>query len=245
MGIDLRYPNINGTTEREMLSQIKNFLYQHIEQLQWALNSMGTTDNTGIVTPTPKSLTPTTQTHANAEATFGSIKALIIKSADIVNAYYDEINKKLASEYVAQSDFGTFTQQSTQSIAQNSTYIEQFFSDLQQITTDIENLSFTLAEVNAHIRSGKLYEDDNGLPVYGLEIGQVNHIDGKEVFNKFARFTADRLSFYDLNGVEVAYISDYRLYIYNVEITGIYKIGGYVDTVTANGGVITKWVGRS
>ena len=54
-----------------------------------------------------------------------------------------------------------------------------------------------------------------------------------------------RSSFYDNNAVEVAYISDYRLYISDVEITSNYKIGGYIDTVMADGRVVTKWVGRS
>lgn len=242
MGFDFRLPNITGATEREQLVQIKNFLYQHIEQLQFALSSIGTSNST-VVTPTPRSLLSGTQTNASPEATFGSIKALIIKSADIVNAYYDVINSRLESEYLAQSDFGEYKEQNSQEITQNATYIEQLFSNVQEITTDIDNLNFTLGEVYAHIRSGHLYDDDNGLPVYGLEIGQKNLVDGNEIFNKFARFTADRLSFYDHNGAEVAYISNYRLYIYNVEITGIYKIGGYVDTVMANGDVITKWVG--
>ena len=242
MGFDFRLPNITGVSEREQLVQIKNFLYQHIEQLQFALNSIGTPNTTVVVNPTTRQ--GSSSQPASPEATFSSIKALIIKSADIVNAYYDVINNRLSSEYVAQSDFGTFTQQSSQDITQNATYIEQLFSNLQEITTAIDNLNFTLGEVYAHIRSGHLYDDDKGLPVYGLEIGQKNLVDGKEVFNKFARFTSDRLSFYDHNGVEVAYISDYRLYIYNIEITGIYKIGGLVDTVMASGDVVEKWVGR-
>ena len=87
-----------------------------------------------------------------------------------------------------------------------------------------------------------IYEDANGIPVYGLEVGQKNIVDGVEVFNKYARFTSDRLSFYDRNDTEVAYISDKKLYINNVEITGSYKIGRFVDTVLPDGGVVTKWV---
>lgn len=242
MGIDIRLPNITATTEREQLAQVKSYLFQLAEQLQWALKNVDTSNNTVVVTPTPKSLQPGAS--ASAEATFGSIKALIIKSADIVNAYYDEINNRLSRTYIAKSDFGTFIQQNSQSITQNSTYIEQLFTNLQEIITDLENLNFTLAEVNAHIRSGHLYDDENSLPVYGLEIGQKNIVGGEEVFNKFARFTSDRLSFYDQNGSEVAYISDYKLYIGSVEITLSSKMGGFVDIVTADGGVLTKWVGR-
>jgi hypothetical protein len=241
MGVDIRLPNINAKTEAEQ--QIKSYLIQLAEQLQWALKNIDASNDTAVVTPTPRSVKAASQTPVSAEATFGSIKALIIKSADIVNAYYDEINSRLSSEYVAQSDFGTYAQKNSQDITQNATKIEQAFSNIQQITADIDNLNFTLGEVYAHIRSGHLYDDDKGLPVYGLEIGQKNLVDGKEVFNKFARFTADRLSFYDQNGIELAYISDYKLYINNVEIQVSFQEGGYKDFINANGGIVTKWVG--
>ncbi len=279
MSVDIRLPNINAKTEAEQ--QIKSYLIQLAEQLQWALKNVDTSNNTVIVTPTPKSLKSSSETTASPEATFGSIKALIIKSAEIVNAYYEEINKKLVGEYVAQSDFGIFEENTSQDVFENSTNINRTFNhiqeiktgvdsslealsgeigqfgskigevetsllaDLQDIKNELEVLNISLIEVTANIKTGLLYYDENEVPVYGLEIGQRNTIDGVEVFNKFARFTADRLSFYDQNGVEVAYISDKRLYIFNVEITGIYKIGGLVDTVMASGDVVEKWVGRS
>ena len=240
MGLELRYPNITGSTDREQLSQVKSYLYQLVGQLQWALNNIDITASSAIVN-TPKT-TPQSVHNTAPQATFDAVKSLIIKSADIVNAYYEEINSRLVGEYVAQSDFGEFSEQTVQDITENSTEIERAFTNIQQILTDIENIEFTLVEVNAHIRSGLLYYDE-GVPIYGLEIGQRNTIDGEEVFNKYARFTSDRLSFYDQNDTEVAYISDYKLYIRNVEITESYKIGGFVDTVKANGDVVTKWVG--
>lgn len=276
--IDIRLPQINAQTEAE--KQISSYLFQLAEQLQWALKNVDTSSNTVIVTPTPKSLLPGTQSTASAEATFGSIKALIIKSADIVNAYYEEINKKLVGEYVAQSDFGTYSEQTSQDIVENSTNLNRTFNHIQEIKTGVDSsldalsgevgkveskvkevgdnlsadietltkglsaLNTTLVGVTANLKTGLLYYDDNGVPIYGIEVGQRNTVDGVEVFNKFARFTANRLSFYDQNGIEVAYISDHRLYIYNVEITGIYKIGGLVDTVLPSGDVVEKWVGR-
>ena len=237
----LRYPYITGKSDREQLVQIKSYLHQLVGQLQYALDNVGTS-SANAVQSAPKSTVQAPAAKVDAEASFSAIKSLIIKSADIVQAYYQEINSRLEGLYVAESDFGTFVEQTEQNFFQSSTDIEQLFTNLQQIFTDIENLNFTLAEVDAHIRSGLLYHD-NGVPVYGLEIGQKTSIDGVEVFNKFARFTADRLSFYDQSGTEVAYISDYKLYIRNVEITVSSKIGGYVDIVTAGGGVVTRWVG--
>ena len=236
---EFRYPNITGTTPQAQITQIKSYLYQLVDTLQFMTNNIATPS-----TATSVKSGAAQADSAKAEANFSEIKALIIKSADIVEAYYEEINKRFTGVYVAHSDFGTFTEQTSQDIEENSASIAQVFVNLQEILTDIENLNFTLAEVNAHIRSGLLYYDEDSIPIYGLEIGQKNTIDGKEVFNKFARFTADRLSFYDNNGTEVAYISDYKLYIRSAEITDSFQEGGYKDFIDSNGGVVTKWVGR-
>ena len=280
MSVNLRLPNINGKTDREQLLQIKNFLYQHVEQLQWALQNIDTSNATYVIeTPTPRSLIPSSaQNKVDAQTTFNSIKALIIKSADIVDAYYEEINNRLTGEYVAQSDFGTYEEHTSQDINETSTGLYRAFNHIQEIKTGVdssleslsgeidqvdnkvadadarlsgdiqslknqlETLNYSIVEVTANVNSGLLYTDANGVPVYGFEIGQKNVIDGVETFNKFARFTAGRLSFYDQNGSEVAYISDYKLYITHAEVTGTLKLGGYlVDTTN---GLTFKWVGR-
>jgi hypothetical protein len=87
-----------------------------------------------------------------------------------------------------------------------------------------------------------LYETEEGVPVYGLEIGQTNSVDGATVFDKFARFAADRLSFFDSNDVEVAYISDYKLYITNAEISGSLWLSGKFK-IYYNGGLAFQWIG--
>ena len=242
MGVNLRLPNISGVTEREQLGQIRNYLYQLVEQLQWALSTVGSSDQSYyVVATTPKSTAPQASPKTVETVDFDALKPLIIKSADIVQAYYEEINSRLVGEYVAESDFGTFVEQTELNIIKSSTDIELVFSNIQKIFTSIENLNFTLAEVNAHIKPGILYYED-GIPVYGLEIGQKNTIDGVEVFNKYARFTSNKLSFYDQNGTEVAYISDYKLYITNMEITGTAKFGAFLLNTTK--GFRLKYVGR-
>ena len=241
MGFDFRFPNITGATEKERLSQVESYLYQFVEQLQWAMNNIAQDQVTQAATPSNASASSASKP-MDANTTFDAIKPLIIKSADIVKAYYDEISSRLEGEYVAESDFGTFKEQTSQDIVENSTKIEQFFSNMQEITTDIENINFTLLAVNAHIKSGLLYEDEDGVPVYGLEIGQKNYLDGVEVFNKYARFTSDRLTFYDQNDTEVAYISNYKLYITHAEVTGTLKLGGFL--IDTSKGFTLKWVGR-
>jgi hypothetical protein len=98
--------------------------------------------------------------------------------------------------------------------------------------------------VTATIKSGLLETTEEGISVYGLEIGQsVKDGTGAEAFRKYARFTSEKLSFYDSNSNEVAYISDKKLFIKMAEITVSLKIGGFIDLVMDNGDVVTKWVG--
>lgn len=243
MSIEIRLPNITGVTEKEQLAQVKSYLYQLAQQLQWAIGYIGTSNGTDTsVTKASNGSQVGLPSGVVAQSTFNAIKPLIINSAEIVNAYYESISKKLEGEYVAVSDFGTYSEKTAQEIEANSTGIDSLYSNVQQIITDIETLEYNLIEVDAHIRTGLLYYDDGGVPIYGLEVGQKNVIDGEEVFSKYARFTSDRLSFYDQNDVEVAYISDYKIHISHAEVTGTLKLGGYL--VDTSNGLTFKWVGR-
>lgn len=237
---NIRLPNITAATEKEQLMQVKSYLHQLVQELNWALGAIESGKSTGNAAVKAQENSVTKEDLAT---TFNDLKSLIIKSSSTVMAYSEAAEERYKSLYVAQSDFGTYTEEASQTITKNSKNIESLYEDMQEILTDIETMEHSIIKVNANIKSGLLYYDDSGVPVYGLEVGQRTAIDGVDVFNKFARFTSDRLSFYDQNGTEVAYISDYKLYITHVEIKGSLKEGGYVDIVTEDGGIITKWVG--
>ena len=241
MSIDFRFPNITAKDEAGQLIQMRSYLHQLVEQLNYAMKTVESGSSSSA--SYQAQMTPAASGEsAKAQSTFNSIKSLIIKSADIVNAYYETINARLKGIYVAESDFGTYTEVTDAKIEGNSTAIAQHYENIQQILSDIEGFENSLIEVNAHIKTGLLYYDETGAPVYGLEIGQRTSMDGVETFNKYARFTSEKLSFYDSNDNEVAYISDKKLYITHVEITGSLSLGGFVETVRADKSVVTKWV---
>ena len=243
MALEIRLPNITGVTEREQLAQVKSYLIQLAQQLQWAFGTVGTSSGqAAAVQTTSKTDASVLPSGVVAQSTFNAIKSLIIKSADIVNAYYEEISRRIEGKYVAQSDFGMFQENTSQQINETSTEVERLFENVQKIITDIDE--YSLIETQSRIRAGLLDYDALGVPIYGLEIGQKNVIDGAEVFNKYARFTSDRLSFYDQNDSEVAYISDNKLFIANVEVLVSIKRGGLIEIVLDNGDIVEKWVGR-
>lgn len=240
MSIQIKTPNITAGNDREKLIQIQSYLYQMAQQLQWAFDTMST-GSSGSVSAVGNVTQQKTETKEDSASTFAGIKNLIIKSADIVEAYYMEINKRLEGVYVAQSDFGTYSEKTSQNIQSNSTNISQLFTDTRKLSDTLDALYDSTIGTNAYLKTGLLGEE-NGTPIYGLEIGQTNNVDGNTVFDKFARFTADRLSFYDSNDVEVAYISDYMLYITNAEISGSLWLSGKFK-IYYNGGLAFQWIG--
>ena len=102
MSINIRFPNITAHTEADQLLQIKSYLHQLVEQLNWALSSIGSgsEQTSSTSTEAPKS-------DVNADS-FYELKSLLIKSSDTLNAYYEKINSKLESQYVSKADFDAY-----------------------------------------------------------------------------------------------------------------------------------------
>ena len=250
MSYNIRIPKITASSTQEQIRQVHSYLYQVVEQLNWALNTIETSSSSANTSATTsiESDSQTSQEETSLN-TFNSIKGLIIKSADIVNAYYEEIDNllKLSGEYVAEASFpegsAKFVQNTTNTLKANSDSIVQYYDNMQKILSEIESIENQLIDVNAYIKSGLMYTEDDGTPIYGLEIGQKTEKNGVETFNQYARFIANKLSFFDSNGYEAAYISDKKLFINNVEINYLFKMGGFEDTVLADRSIVTKWVG--
>lgn len=241
--MDIRLPQINATSDRGQLEQIRSYLYQFAEQMQWALNNLekSTIQQTEETYVGRASNVVTEAKTGDSISNFAQLKSLIIKSADIVDAFYEQMSARLDSSYVAVSDFGTYKEQNTQVIEATAQSITQNYT--ADIELAIDGVQTQIDNTFAYIRTGKLAEDGEGNPVYGLEVGQKSEVDGVETFNKFARFTSNRLSFYDNNENEVAYISDYKLYITNAQITDTLILGGYKLQFDTNG-LQFKWIGR-
>lgn len=195
--IDLRLPNIQGKTEAEQMAQMKSYLYQLVEQLNWALNTVESVQAGNASAPVVyQQGEPATA--ADAESTFNSIKALIIKSADIVKAYEETIFTDFNGKYFAESDFGTYLEETNKKVDDNSKYTKETYSRVETIDSRVKGVENEVKTTNAYIQRGLL---NNG--EYGIEIGETSE-DG--AFHHYARFTSEKLSFHNVNGDEVAYI---------------------------------------
>lgn len=212
-------PVITAGKPEEAIREMQRYLWQFAEQVQIAIEDAKSTER-----EIQKSLEENGGKVGNKEtpaATFGKIKDLIIKSADIIDAYSTEITKTMAGEFVAESAFGTFREQTLAAIKETDKNVTSNYSMIKQIQTDVAGLESGVTKMNAYIRTGLLYEGSDGIARYGVEIGEEAEKDGVKAFRKFARLTSDRLSFFDQNDIEVAYISDRKIYITSAEVQDI------------------------
>lgn len=230
---DIRRPNINAPTTEGQLEQIKSYLYQLTNQLNFAIKA---TENPSSVTVKDQNNNDVTGS-TNAESAFFMVKDLIIKSADIVNAYYETISRKLSGQYVAVSDFGKFKQETNATLEATSKNITQNYESIQSIESDVENLN-ELRKDNCYIKTGWL--DDNET-IAGVEIGKVSEFDG-ETQSAFAQFTTNRLVFFDDAGHELGSFSDYRLNVNVIVVKAQLQFeGGYI--LDPSNGLAFKWGG--
>jgi len=189
---DLRLPNITGEDADTQLKQMSSYLYQMVEQLNWALNTSNASE-TAVVqySENGEVIVPD---DSKSLATFESIKDLIIKSADIVDAYSEQMRHTLKGAYVATSEFGKYFSTAELDFEGTPTNLTQFYRLVEGIDSDVKLMRST----NAYIKEGMLDIRGDGVPVFGIEVGQITKDEeGKELYNAFARFTSNGIYLYN------------------------------------------------
>ncbi len=246
MMADFRRPNITAPTTEGQLSQIKQYLYQFTDKLNYALNDIDGKINASnnSISVDEKNVVGGNSANTQAQSAFLAIKDLIIKSADIVNAYYEVIEKRLSGEYVAASDFGTYKSETEKLITETSESTTENYNSIQEIYDQTGNLS-ELRKDGFYMRTGWLYDDEStGNKVGGIELGQISN-DGTDTRNSIARFTTDELAFYDGDGTDesnkIAWFSKYKMHIRAARIEGNLELGKYV--LDTSKGIAFRWIG--
>ena len=89
MSVNFRYPNISAATEREQLAQIKSYLHQLVEQLNYALPSVG-----------EGSAGSQTYTVQGAEMSYYDLRSLILQELHEVQTTFEQLSARFETDYV-------------------------------------------------------------------------------------------------------------------------------------------------
>ena len=156
MSVNLRYPNITALSEKEQLTQIKSYLHQLVEQLNYALLTIGGTASTG-----------------GYEAQGGSIsyyelQSMIVRATNEMKTEYEKLYERLETDYVGKEAFDAIVAD-----------LETGFTDFQTQTNEaIQKLQTDLQALDALIESLGADSKD-----YVSEIGNVNGWTYKKWFS--------------------------------------------------------------
>ena len=184
MSMNIRFPNITGVNPEEQIMQIKSYLYQLVEQLNWMLPAIeSSTGQAGTSSANPS------MGDISAE-TFYELKSLLIKSSDTLNAYYEKINTKLEGQYVKQTAFDDHKQEITQLfIDLGSKYVAQkdFNSYKEAVTQLFDGLA------NQYVAQAAFddHKQENAEVIAGLDNKYVSKTDNDAYKQEVSQSIAD------------------------------------------------------
>lgn len=89
MSVNIRYPNITGLSEKEQLVQIKSYLHQLVEQLNYALPTLGTGE-----------VASQSASSQSEDISYEELRAFVIQELQAIEASFDQLSNKMQSEYV-------------------------------------------------------------------------------------------------------------------------------------------------
>lgn len=88
-GVTLRYPNITASSEKEQISQIKSYLHQLVDQLNYAIPTSGAVEQTVNV--------------QGQEISYYDLRTLILQEVQEVQTIFDQLVKQFETHYVKNS----------------------------------------------------------------------------------------------------------------------------------------------
>lgn len=86
MSINIRFPNINASTEKEQITQIRSYLHQLVEQMNYVLPT--------LVSGSGSAQTASTQTYEvqGGEISYYELRSLIIQETDKLDRLFAELS---------------------------------------------------------------------------------------------------------------------------------------------------------
>lgn len=239
-------PHFRGSAE-DQAQQIHSYLYRLVEAMNLANAAVNGVSTRQIMEAVSKS-----GAGLPSADTIEQTKALINATAKELNNAFLGLNGTMEQ---LQSSFGIYESNLVSTIEETASGVIStygFEASISELEEKAIGFSEYRLQTEGFIKQGFVSTDEEGVPIVGIAIGQgltsqTVTIDGIEYeqldeAQSCAFYTANKVSF-RVNGQEVAYVSNRKLYIGDVEITGNVVLGGKWHLSTTGGSLSVKWIG--
>lgn len=231
MVFNCNVPSLNGLDSDAKLKKMEKYLYELENQLRYVLSNL---DVDNFTVETKKSLEITKEqtdiTKAHLKKEIESMKNRIIATASEIDSHIESIRNEMSGYYTAVSDrFGEYNAQFFKET------VESVLGETETYSK-IENINGKIIVSSGYIKTGDLgITDDSGQTLYGIEIGDVNTVNGFKL-----RLIKNKISFIEKNQT-VAYITGQEIVIAQARITDYVYFGNFRTEVV--NGVAWLWEG--
>lgn len=252
MSIKIETPPVLSGAADAQLRQVYAYLFRLSEHLNVALQEVGGASDAAAASVRHGSAAHNSA--ASASKSYNELRALVVNTAEIIRSEMDLLETQLQADYEAiSSQWGTFQESIHTTVTETAREVVREYdydSSLETLQQQAAGFEAYRVRSEGFIRQGFIEYDSSGAPVLGIAIGQglkgtAVTIDGVE-YEQFdsvqscAFYTAEKVSF-RINGQEVAYVSNRKLYIGDVEVTGSVTLNQWL--LTSAGGFVIKWIG--
>lgn len=139
MSVNLRYPNITGLSEKEQLAQIKSYLYQLVDQLNYALPNLGGSTQTYEV--------------QGAEVSYYELRSLIISTTGELRDQYEKLYHRLETDYTSKEDFNASAEAVAAALNRLLEYINSLDSLVGSLKDEDAIIKKSIADLSGLVNS--------------------------------------------------------------------------------------------
>jgi hypothetical protein len=153
MSVNIRYPNITGLSEKEQLVQIKSYLIQLVEQLNYALTTLGSGDGASQ------------STSAQSDSlSYVELRDFVVQELQAIESSFGKLSTKMQAEYVRDEEMMALIGELEELLTTNKDNLVEAINELAQKPsgglriTDDGNGNVTIASTG----SVTITDDGNG-----------------------------------------------------------------------------------
>ena len=160
------YPPMLQGSPYLQLQSLRDYLVRMAEQLQTVSAQADSTER-ALGGQTISGIAK--QTEKTVEDNRAALKSLIIKTAAVIESHVESIETELHSDYVAESEFGTYKENAEAKFTATAAGVSEVYDMASSVTAGLDSFK---TEIQGEIQRGVIRDPDTGADVIGIAISQ-------------------------------------------------------------------------